>query len=195
MTMNNTLTRRTLMGAAVTASIFAAGAVSAQETFKVGAINENGGVLGKTVEIVKGNATNPQEGISAVEQLATRDNVDVLIGTYLSSVAGAASETALNYNKLYWDTNALASVLTERGLPNFMRSGPYSATFAQVSIDLILQKLVQELGKEPADLKVWIEHEDSVYGSSIADYQEETLKAAGVQVVGVCEHSFRSIDL
>jgi len=218
--MNNTLTRRTLMGAAVTASIFAAGAVSAQETFKVGAINpysgplalygnevtrgyelaadainENGGVLGKTVEIVKGNATNPQEGISAVEQLATRDNVDVLIGTYLSSVAGAASETALNYNKLYWDTNALASVLTERGLPNFVRSGPYSVSFAQVSVDLILDSLAGKLGKAPSDLKVWIEHEESVYGSSIAEYQKEQLEEAGVHVLGVGAHSYKSIDL
>lgn len=218
--MTTSFTRRTLMGAAVSASILAAGAASAQETFKVGAINPYsgplalyggevtrgyelaadavnaaGGILGKQVEIVRGNSSNPQEGISAVEQLATRANVDVFIGTYLSSVAGAASETALNYNKVYWDTNALASVLTERGLPNFVRSGPYSATFAEVSVDLILDKLVQELGKEPADLKVWIEHEDSVYGSSIAEYQKESLEAADVQVVGVGEHSFKSIDL
>lgn len=218
--MTRTLTRRALFGAAAAASIVAAGAVSAQDTFKVGAINPytgplalyggevtrgyelaadainaDGGILGKQVEIVRGNASNPQEGISAVEQLATRDNVDVFIGTYLSAVAGAASETALNYNKLYWDTNAVASVLTERGLPNFVRSGPYAATFAQVSVNLILDSLAGKLGKTPADLKVWIEHEDSVYGSSIADYQKDSLEAAGVQVVGVGEHSYKSIDL
>jgi len=218
--MKTSFTRRKLMGAVVSASIIAASAASAQDTFKVGsinpysgplalyggevtrgyelaadAVNAAGGILGKPVEIVRGNATNPQEGIAAVEQLATRDNVEVFIGTYLSAVAGAASETALNYNKLYWDTNALASVLTERGLPNFVRSGPYAATFAQVSVELIVEKIANELGKAPADLTVWIEHEDSVYGSSIAEYQKESLEAAGVQVVGVGEHSFRAIDL
>jgi branched-chain amino acid transport system substrate-binding protein len=209
-----------LMGAAVSVSVLAAGSVSAQDTFKVGsinpysgplalygdevtrgyelaadAVNAAGGILGKQIEIVRGNATNPQEGIAAVEQLATRDNVDVFIGTYLSAVSGAASETALNYNKLYWDTNALATVLTERGLPNFVRSGPYSVTFAQVSVDLVAEGVAARLGKAPADLTVYIEHEDSVYGASIAEYQQEQLEAAGVQIVGVGEHSFRSIDL
>ncbi len=218
--MTQTISRRMLMGAAVSVSVLAAGGASAQETFKVGAINPYsgalalygnevtrgyelaadainaaGGILGRQVEILKGNATNPQEGIGAVEQLATREKVDVFIGTYLSAVAGAASETALNYNKLYWDTNALATVLTERGLPNFVRSGPYSVTFAQVSVDLLVDGIAAKLGKQPADMTVYIEHEDSVYGSSIAEYQKERLAAAGVQIVGMGEHSFRSIDL
>jgi branched-chain amino acid transport system substrate-binding protein len=110
-------------------------------------------------------------------------------------VSGAASETALNYNKLYWDTNALATVLTERGLPNFVRSGPYAITFADVSVDLVLDSLAGKLGKKPSELKVWLEHEDSVYGSSIAEHQKARFEAAGVQVVGVGEHSYKSIDL
>jgi len=159
------------------------------------AVNASGGILGKTVEIVRGNATAPQEGIAAVEQLAGRDNVDVFIGTYLSAVAQAASEAALNYNKLYWDTNALASNLTERGLPNFVRSGPYSVSFAERSVEFVVDFLAPELGKEPSDLKVWIEHEESIYGTSIADRQKELLEEAGVQVVGVGAHNFRAIDL
>ena len=218
--MKTALTRRVFAGAAALAVAALAAPVAAQESFKVGAINpysgpmalyggevtrgyelaaeeinEAGGILGKPVEIVQGNATNPQEGIGAVEQLASRDNVDAFVGTYLSAVAGAASETALNYNKLYWDTNAVAAVLTERGLPNFVRSGPYATTFADVSVDLVVDALAEKLGKDPSELKVWLEHEDSVYGSSIAERQKERLEEAGVQVVGVGEHSAKSIDL
>jgi branched-chain amino acid transport system substrate-binding protein len=58
---------------------------------------------------VRGNASSPQEGIAAVEQFVARDKVDALIGTYISAVANAASEAALNYDKLYWDTNAVAA--------------------------------------------------------------------------------------
>lgn len=213
-------TRRTFTGAALLLSTVLAGTANAQETFKVGAINPysgplalyggevtrgyelaadainaNGGILGKQVEVLKGNASNPQEGIAAVEQLATRDNVDAFIGTYLSAVSGAASETALNYNKLYWDTNAVAANLTERGLPNFVRSGPYSVTFADVSVDLVLESLAEKLGKEPSELSVWLEHEESVYGTSIAERQKERLEEAGVTVLGVGSHSFKSIDL
>lgn len=158
-------------------------------------INGRGGVLGRKVAIVRGNASSPQEGIAAVEQFVARDKVDALIGTYISAVANAASEAALNYDKLYWDTNALAAELTERGLPNYIRSGPYAAAFAQGSVNLITDLVAKSLGKAPKDIKIWIEHEDSIYGTSIAKEQERLLKAAGVQIAGVGAHSFRSIDL
>ena len=44
-------------------------------------------------------------------------------------------------------------------------------------------------------LKVWIEHEDSIYGTSIADRQKKLLEDSGVKVVGVGAHNFRAIDL
>jgi branched-chain amino acid transport system substrate-binding protein len=215
-----TINRRALLATALAGALTAAAPAWSADTFKVGAINPysgatalygtevtrgyelaadalnaKGGLLGKQIEIVRGNATTPQEGIAAIEQLAGRDNVDVFIGTYLSAVSQAASEAALNYNKLYWDTNALAANLTERGLPNFVRSGPYSASFAQRSVSFITDLVAGQLGKKPSELKVWIEHEDSIYGTSIAKQQEEELKKAGVQVVGVGAHSYKAIDL
>ena len=59
----------------------------------------------------------------------------------------------------------------------------------------MVDALAEKLGKDPSELKVWLEHEDSVYGSSIAERQKERLEEAGVQVVGVGEHSAKSIDL
>jgi branched-chain amino acid transport system substrate-binding protein len=158
-------------------------------------VNAAGGVLGRKVVIVRGNASSPQEGIAAVEQLANRDRVDAFIGSYISAVASAASEAALANEKLYWDTNALAAELTARGLPNFIRSGPWSGTFAAQAADATMKLIAKTLGKEPKDLKVWIEHEDSVYGTSIAKDQERLIKQAGAQVVGVGAHNFRAIDL
>jgi branched-chain amino acid transport system substrate-binding protein len=158
-------------------------------------VNGKGGVLGRKVVVIRGNASTPQEGISAVEQFVSSDKVDVLIGTYISAVANAASEAALNYNKLYWDTNALAQELTDRGLPNYIRSGPSANVFAARSAEVITTLVASTLGKAPKDLKVWIEHEDSIYGTSIAKEQDRILKAAGVQVVGNGAHSFKSIDL
>jgi branched-chain amino acid transport system substrate-binding protein len=110
-------------------------------------------------------------------------------------VSQAASEAALNYNKLYWDTNALATNLTERGLPNFVRSGPHSISFADRSVEFVLDLVAAQLGKPPEDLKVWIEHEESIYGTSIAERQEEKLTEAGAEVVGVGSHNFKAIDL
>jgi branched-chain amino acid transport system substrate-binding protein len=158
-------------------------------------VNSKGGVLGRKVDIIRGNASTPQEGIAAVEQFVSGDKVDALIGTYISAVASAASEAALNDNKLYWDTNALAQELTERGLPNYIRSGPSANVFASQSAEVILKLVAPAMGKAPKDLKVWIEHEDSIYGTSIGKEQERILKAEGVTIVGDGAHSYKSIDL
>ena len=158
-------------------------------------INAAGGLMGRKIELVRGDATTPQQGIATVEQLVSRDKVDLFVGTYISAISNTASDTALRYNKLYWETNAVAQSLVERGLPNFIRSGPDGGTFAQRTLDTVKNLIAPALKKEMKDLKVWIESEDSIYGSSIAQAQKRMLEAFGAKVVGIGAHSARTIDL
>lgn len=213
------VTRRGLAGIAAALALWGAPA-SAQGTLKIGAINPlsgpmalygdeldrgfelaveranaAGGVLGRQIQIVRGSATSPQEGIAAVEQLVGRDKVDLLVGTYVTAISNAASEAALSNDKLFWETNALARDLTDRGLPNYARSGPASDAFAQRSAEGAVKLVAARMGKAPADLKIWIEHEDSAFGTSIATEQERLLHEAGVTHVGVGAHSARAVDL
>jgi len=157
--------------------------------------NARGGLLGRKIEVVRGDAGNPQQGIAAVDQLVTRDKVEAFIGTYISAVSNAASDAALRHQKLYWDTNALAAELTERKLPNFVRSGPYAASFGEMSARAVVEMIAPALGKQPKELSVWLEHEDSIYGKSIADVQKKLLEEKGVRVLGVGGHNFRAADL
>jgi len=205
--------------AAIAATLLSAGAAFAQEPIRIGAINPysgpvalygdelargyqlaideanaKGGVIGRKLELLRGDAGNPQQGIAAVEKLSA-DKVDVFVGTYISAVSNAASDAALRYSKVYWDTNALASDLTARGLPNFVRSGPYASSFAQVSANAVRDLLGPAIGKPIKGLKVWIESEDSIYGTSIAKQQKELLEKEGATVVGLGAHNFRAADL
>jgi len=205
--------------AAIAAMVISASAATAQEPIRIGAINPysgptalygdetsrgyqiaideanaKGGVIGRKIELFRGDAGNPQQGIAAVEKLVS-DKVDIFVGTYISAVSNAASDAALRYSKLYWDTNALAADLTERGLPNFIRSGPYAASFGETSANATRDLLAPALGKPIKGLKVWIESEDSIYGTSIAKRQKELLEKDGAIVVGVGAHNFRAIDL
>ena len=157
--------------------------------------NAKGGVLGRKVELVRGDAANPQQGIAAVDQLVTRDKVDLFIGTYISAVSNAASDAAQRYNKIYWDTNAVAADLTERGLPNFIRVGPNATIFADMSARAVVEMIAPALGKQPKDLAVWLEHEDSIYGKSIGDIQKKLLDSKGVKVLGQGAHNFKAADL
>ena len=207
-------------GAAVLGAAAVAGGPALAQTLKIGAINPysgplalygtevtrgyelavdrinaSGGLLGRRVELVRGDASNPQQGIATVEQLAVKDKVDMYMGTYISGISLTASDAAMRYNKLYWETNAVAVNLTERGLPNFIRSGPDGNAFAVTSVNVIRNLIAPNLKKDIKGLKVWIEHEDSIYGTGIAQVQRKLLTDAGAQVVGVGAHPARTIDL
>ena len=220
--MNNSHTRRQVnkwLLAAATA-IAAAAPAMAQEALKIGVINPysgalalygdeltrgyqlavdernaKGGLLGRKIELIRGDASTPQQGIAAVDQLLSRDKVELFIGTYTSGVSNAASDAALRNQKIYWDTTALAAELTERKLPNFIRSGPYSANFAEMGVRLVTDALVPALNKPAKEVGVWIEHEEGIYGKGLGDLQRKMLEAKGVKVVGQGAHSPKATDL
>ncbi len=58
-------------------------------------VNAAGGVLGKRIELIRGDVTNAQQGIATVEQLVNRDKVDMFVGTYISGISLTASDAAL----------------------------------------------------------------------------------------------------
>ena len=157
--------------------------------------NAKGGVLGRKVVLLRGDATTAQQGIAAVDQLVTRDNVDLFIGTYVSTVSNAASDAALRHKKIYWDTNALATELTERKLPNFVRAGPNAGNFADMSVRVVVEMIAPLLKKQPKDLRVLVEHEESISGKSIGDAQVKLLKEKGVMVLGQGAHNIKASDL
>jgi branched-chain amino acid transport system substrate-binding protein len=161
----------------------------------VDAANAKGGVLGRSIELVRGDATTPQQGIAAVDQLATKDNVDLFSGTYISAISNSASDAALRYQKAWWETNALAKELTERGLPNYIRAGSNANGFATVTAQAITGLIAPALKKPPQEVTVWIEHEESIYGSSIANIQKQLLQKAGVKILGMGSHASRATDL
>lgn len=158
-------------------------------------VNAKGGINGRKVQLVKGDATNALEGTQEVTRLATQENVDLFTGTYLSAVATTASETAGRYKKLYWDTNAVAQSLTDRDLPNFIRSGPAANNLAQGAVDSIVDIATKQLNKQPSQIKVWLEYEDGPYGTSVKDGEKTQLAAKGYQIAGTGGHSAAATDL
>lgn len=212
--------KRSFQLAAFAAAIAAASAFAQQPPLKMGAINPfsgpmaqygaevtrgfemaadkvngSGGLLGRRVQIVNGDASNPQQAIQAVEQLMNRDKVDFFGGTYTSGISNTASDAAMRFDRVYLETIALSEDLTMRGLSNYLRTGPNAETFAISTIDTLRDLVAPTVKKPFRDLKVWIEHEDSSYGTSIGQKQKRLLEAFGVKVVGIGSHSGRSVDL
>jgi branched-chain amino acid transport system substrate-binding protein len=157
--------------------------------------NASGGVLGRKIELVRGDATNPQTAIASVEQLINRDKVDMFIGSYTSGISNAASDAALQHKRLFLETTALAPELTQRGLPNYLRTGPDGINFTVGATNTIKNLVAPSLKKELKDLKVWIEHEDGIYGTALSQSLKKLLEAEKIQVVGTGAHSARTVDV
>lgn len=156
--------------------------------------NAKGGILGRQIELVRGDAVNAQEAITAVDRLVGSKGAEIVVGTIASFLSQAASEAALSSNVLYWETGSLAKDLTERGLPNYVRSGPNTVNFAQTAAKGVIDVVAGKLGKAPSDIRVWVEHEDSNYGTSIAEEQQRVLGEAGVTVER-SGHAVKAVDL
>ncbi len=61
-----------------------------------------GGVMGRKLVLVSGDATDPTAAASEAARLATREGVKIITGTFASTLCGAASEAASRQNVIYW---------------------------------------------------------------------------------------------
>lgn len=65
-------------------------------------VNEDGGLLGQEVElIIEDDQSEPSEGVSQLNRLITRENVDLILGGYPGSTAAGQMQTADENNMVY----------------------------------------------------------------------------------------------
>src|SRR6266850_8399364 len=112
-------------------------------------INERfGGVMGKKLTFVTGDAVDPTVAASEATRLATREGVKIITGTFSSTLCGAASEAASRQNVIYWETSCVDPRLTKRGLKNVFRTEIDGTGFGWYNIEFIAKHLAQKLGKK-----------------------------------------------
>ena len=80
-------------------------------------VNETGGFDGKKFEIIKTDVTDPQKATTEAKRLVNQKGVDLLIGTYGSSIMLANAGVA-NQNKIiYWEGGAVSRCPYTTGIP------------------------------------------------------------------------------
>lgn len=202
---------------AVAGSIFAA---QAQETWRIGALypltgslallgneningariavdilNERGGIAGRKIELVQGDASTPDKAQSEAERLASLENLQIITGTYSSGLSYAASQVVERRGGLYWETGGIADGLTKRGFSGYFRIVFTATSNGQLAANLAATIIAPRLGKKPADLTVLIVHEDSDYGTSVASAAEAKAKEFGFKIAGRLPYKASTTDL
>ena len=146
-------------------------------------INDRGGVKGKKIEIIKGDASSPQAAIAEVNRLITQAGVKILVGSTTTAVAMPATQEAERAGVFYWEGAAIAEQITERGFKYTFRVALPAAGLGTPAMDYTVKVVAPTLKRDPKDIRVAIVGEESSFGISMADVNVVAAKEAGVQVV------------
>jgi branched-chain amino acid transport system substrate-binding protein len=155
-----------------------------------------GGVMGKKLVFVTGDAVDPTSAASEATRLATREGVKIITGTFSSTLCGAASEAAARQNVIYWETSCVDPRFTQRGLKNVFRTEIDGTGFGWYNIEFIAAHLSPRLGKKPNELRIAYLSEDSSYGQSVTESARQRAKQEfGMQEVAAEYYTFTTNDL
>jgi branched-chain amino acid transport system substrate-binding protein len=127
--------------------------------------NARGGLNGRKVELVTADAPDIDTGWREAHRMANA-GVPVIIGSYSSTLALAASEVAHREGILYWETGAVADLVTGRGYDEVFRMGPSGGVLSAQAAGFATDVLAPRFKIVTRDLKVAVVYENDPYGSS-----------------------------
>ena len=157
--------------------------------------NQKGGVAGRQIEFVRADVPDVNAAKSEAERLISREKLRVLLGTYSSSLALAASEVAARQGVTYFELGAISDQITDRRYKTVFRTCPKAQLFSRGQIAFIRVWVASRLQKKPGEIRVSVVHEDSAYGSSVARDLAAEAQAAGVNLGSMIPYDSKSVDL
>ena len=158
-------------------------------------INAQGGVMGKKLVFVVGDATDPTAAASEANRLITREGVKIITGTFSSTLCGAASEAASRQNVIYWESSCVDPRFNKRGLKNVFRTEIDATGFGWYNVEFIAKHLAPRFNLKPNQLKVAFLSEDSSYGQGVTESARQRAKNEfGMQEVALEYYAFASTN-
>jgi len=146
--------------------------------------NEKGGLWGKKIEFAKGDAVNANAARSEAERLISVEGVKLIIGTFSSSCSYTASAVAEKSRVIYWEVNAIADKLTQRGFKYYFRTNVKGSDYGIAAVPFIKEVVAPKLGKDPKDLQIATLFEDTLYGTITASEFAKHAVESHLNVVG-----------
>ncbi len=157
--------------------------------------NAEGGLQGKKIAIFKADAVDAAQAVGAARKLTSVENVQAIFGSYASSISFAATQVSELAGVPYFELGAVSDPITERGYKYVFRSNPTAKAFADRTVDVINEIIAPGLKVKSQDLRIAIIHEDALYGTTVAKYQTEAAKKAGLSIVETLPYSAKAVDL
>ena len=157
-------------------------------------VNADGGVDGHAIEVVSTDVPAAEAAAGAVEDLHA-DGVDVVLGSYGSTISSPASATAAGNGMLFWETGAVG-MLTARSRPGerTFRMPPTGAVLGRNAISFVNGPLAEAFGRDPRELRYAVSFVDDVYGRAVAAGALQAAADLDLDVVGRFGYDFQTAD-
>jgi branched-chain amino acid transport system substrate-binding protein len=157
-------------------------------------VNADGGVDGRSIEVVSTDVPAAEAAAGAVEELHA-DGVDVVLGSYGSTISSPASATAAGNDMLFWETGAVG-MLTARSRPGerTFRMPPTGAVLGRNAISFVNGPLADAFDRDPHELRYAVSFVDDVYGRAVAAGALQAAADLDLDVVGRFGYDFQTVD-
>lgn len=159
----------------------------------VGLVNQDGGIRGRKVSIQPEDAVSPDLASTAVDKLVDQ-GISIIIGTYSSPLALAASARASSRGATYVEVGAVADAITQRGLSGILRTGADGSMLGSEAASFAHDFVVPGLHLATDSARVVVMFEGDQYGSSVAYGAVEEAAQVGLNVVDVITYDAANAD-
>ena len=188
--------------------VLSAGAAWAAETFKIGVIapfktslgesilnaaelavkdiNDQGGILGKQVELITANTEfKPEKGAMAYKKLVLQDKVNVVLGTCSSGVSKAVMDQMARYKTIFISTGAASPALSDLLASNYEKYKYWfrvMCTSKDIS-NTILSFIYDVPFKQHGAKRIALMAENALWTKDLVDEAKSVLKEKGMEVM------------
>ncbi|HEX2048265.1 MAG TPA: ABC transporter substrate-binding protein [Acidimicrobiales bacterium] len=155
--------------------------------------NERGGVRGRPVRLELVDVDRGDAAPRAMEDLR-RQGVEVVLGTYGSTISAPAAAAAQRSGMLLWETGAVGQVGRDAGAgESFFRLAPMGAGLGRAAVAFVRDQLSTKLGTT-TPLRYAVAYVDDAYGRAVGLGAAEEAEAGGQELVGTFPYSIPGFD-
>jgi branched-chain amino acid transport system substrate-binding protein len=157
-------------------------------------VNADGGIDGRPLEVRSIDVAGADAAPAAVEALQA-EGIDIVLGSYGSTISAPASVAAASRHMLFWETGAVGTLPMGADTGRHTcRVPPTGGTLGRNAIAFTADELAPGLGREPGSLRYAVSFVDDVYGRSVADGAKAELAARGLDLVGSVGYDLATFD-
>ena len=156
--------------------------------------DDDGGVDGRQIEVRSLDVGTADAAPGAVAELDT-EGIDLVLGSYGSTISAPASATAADRGMFFWETGAVGMLGPESDQGGLtFRVPPTGGVLGRAAIDYVADQIAPGV-PHGDDLRYAVTYVDDVYGRSVAAGAFAAIERRGLTDVGHFAYDFRTVDM